>query len=149
MATPEGLSPEAQQRYDRLHGVMTQVHAELDSAANAIEECELAVSLRTAGPVDILNGAACHFAFRAVASHLQRAKRTLRLLYFCPGSSDEAKVFGPYKDAHLEHVRHRMAEVERTADVAVGSAKDAWADIKAKEARAHPVPCLSIACPDW
>lgn len=130
---PEGVSDEAKKRYDRLHEFMKESHARLDPALATLPDCTLR---------------ACEPRYRQAATVLADLRKDQRLLYICPGKSDEAKAFQPHYEAHKKHLQERLDLLDNSLRKASGDEK-AYQALVAEIAMSKPIPCLSFACPDW
>ena len=128
---PAGISDAAKERYERLHKFVKESHAMLDPVK--VPACKLAD---------------CEDDYRKAAQVMTDVTKDLRLFYMCPGSSEEAKAFEPHKQAHLKHLRERMATLDEGLATAAGE-QDSWKKLKTDIAMSKPTPCLSFACPDW
>jgi hypothetical protein len=130
---PDGLGEEAKKRYDRLHKFMKESHQRLDPTLAELPDCPLKQ---------------CEAEYRKAATVLADLRKDQRLVYICPGKSDEAKAFQPHYEAHKTHLNERLEELDRRLEEASGDA-EAYQALLNDIAMSKPVPCLSFACPEW
>ncbi len=138
---PAGVTDATRERYARLFSSMKSGHEILGRAEPLVP--------RPCQPTD----PSCRQALSAIADELNDFRRVMTFLYFCPGSSDEAKEFERIQAEHRQRLELRVGKLESAiveGIVAAGSNQEAWDEILREAYDAKPYPCLSYACrDDW
>ena len=136
MDVPAGVSETAQKRYTHLFESMRALYDTVDKIEEALPSCNV-------------QDAACEARWRDVADQLLEIRKTRSFMYFCPGTSDEARQFAEAQKAHEEYFNGRLGKVNTQIDAAWSGHEERWKKLQEDAYQAKPFPCLSFACQDW
>lgn len=138
---PSGISEEARQNYEQLHGRMRSLYDLLDKAESSIPtDCSVLAT-------------PCDPRWRTLADHFHAMEGILTFAYHCPGSSSDAKAFAEHHTAHSNHYAGRRAVLEVRVEEVLSKdgpkGKARWEQMRQDAYAAKPFPCLSYGCQDW
>ncbi|MBX3125304.1 MAG: hypothetical protein KF718_01235 [Polyangiaceae bacterium] len=137
---PEGISQAAKQNYEQLFSAMKDGHERLDRAERALpDKCSVKDKV-------------CERSLRDIADELNEMDTKSRFLYFCPGSSEDAKQFAVVEQQHRTSLADRRSKLEARIAGALqagGSPTSEWQRIFDEVRFSKPQICLSFGCSDW